>query len=62
MSNAKYDQDGNLINTKNLRGPNVRGGPDFTNVNPKDLPNVDINSHRGSQGRPGSNQGSYIGV
>lgn len=61
LSNAKYDQDGNLINTKNLRGPNVRGGPDFTNVNPKDLPNVDINSHRGSQGRPGSNQGSYIG-
>ncbi len=61
LSQNKYDQDGNLIQTKNVRGPNAYR-PNEMNVNPRDLPNVDINSHLSSQGRSGSNQGSYIGV
>ncbi len=60
LAQNKYDQDGNLIQTKNVRGPNAYRPSDL-NMNPRDLPNVDINSHLSSQGR-GSNQGSYLGI
>lgn len=61
LSNNKYDQDGNLINTKNIRGPNAFRPNDLGDLNSQDLPNVDINSHQSSRGRNGSNQGSYLG-
>jgi hypothetical protein len=63
LSRNKYDQDGKLITTKNIRGPNVFKPNDLGDMNSQDLPNVDINSHQGSgRGmRNGSNQDSYLG-
>jgi hypothetical protein len=62
LSRNKYDQDGKLINTKNIRGPGAFRPSDMGDMNSQDLPNVDINSHQGSgRNKNGSNQGSYLG-
>lgn len=68
LSSSRVNNNSSEINTKNIRGPNIyQPGNDLNQLNPKDLPSIDINSSKNNSQRSqqpiplGSKQNSYNG-